>query len=199
MFPGHMIFALVFLRKVIHALSALFGVGVLFFPKPAIVAACSCGLVITGIIDIIRIRWGFRGPMRGLSQLFKEKESRTISGATALMSSYLLLVAIFPAPVTAFAILFFSLGDPLASLFGKSFPIWRLREKSIGGGLAFVLVGAVLSITLPGLTFWIKICASLAGGVIEFLASDVEDNLTVPLAVGVVLVMLEKLMSLVGG
>jgi len=189
-----MIFTLVLLRKAIHALSGLLGIGALLLSKPAIVAACSLGLVLSGIIDIIRIKWGFRGAVRGLSRLFKEKESRTISGATALMSSYLFLLAIFPAPIAAFAILFFSLGDPSASLFGKYFPLWRWKEKSVGGGLAFILIGAILSITLPGLTFWIKICASLVGAVAEFSASDVDDNLTVPLAVGIVLLVLEKLM-----
>lgn len=182
----------VHLRKAIHALSGLIGIGVLVFPKPAMVALCSCGLALAGLIDIIRLRWGFRGPIKGLSRLFKEKEGQTISGSTALLASYLFLVALFPAPAAAFAILFFSLGDPLASLFGKYFPIWRFREKSVGGALAFILVGLALSATLPGLSFWIKICASVIGALAEFLAGDVDDNLTVPIAVGVIMLVANK-------
>ncbi len=183
------------LRKALHALSGLVGIGVLLFPKPAIVAFCACGLVLAGITDILRLRWGFRGFLKALSMFFKEKEGRTISGSTALLASYLFLVALFPAPVAAFAILFFSLGDPLASLFGKYFPIWRFREKSIGGALAFVVVGVILSATLPGLTFWIKIFAALFGALAEFIARDVDDNLTVPVAVGVALLALGKLLT----
>lgn len=193
-----MIFNPMLLRKIIHALSGLLGIGVLVFPKPAIVALCAIGLVLAGLLDVIRLRWGFRGPMKPISPWFKEKERATISGSTALLASYLFLVAVFPAPVAAFAILFFSLGDPLASLFGKYFPFWRFREKSIGGTMAFVLVGAILSISLPGLTPCIKICASLFGALAEFFVRDVDDNLTVPVAVGVVLLIVEKLRFLGG-
>ncbi len=198
MIPGPMIFTPMFLRKVLHALSGLLGIGVLVFPKPAMVALCACGLVIAGLADTIRLRWGFKGPLGLLSRFFKDKETRTISGSTALLASYLFLVALFPAPVAAFAILFFSVGDPLASFSGKYFPVWRFREKSVGGAMAFILVGVILSLTLPGLTFWIKICASLAGALAEFLARDVDDNLTVPVAVGIVLLIMEKLIFLGG-
>jgi len=184
-----------FLRKAIHALSGLIGIGILLFPKPAMVAVCAFGLVFAGAVDVIRLRWGFRGPMKRISSWFKEKERATISGSTALLASYLFLVAIFPAPVAAFAILFFSVGDPLASFFGKYFPLWRFREKSVGGAMAFILVGAILSLSLPGLTPCIKICASLFGALAEFFAGDMDDNLTVPVAVGVALVALGKLLA----
>ncbi|MGC8893294.1 MAG: diacylglycerol/polyprenol kinase family protein [candidate division WOR-3 bacterium] len=184
-----------FFRKIIHALSGLLGIGVLLFPKPIMVAICACGLILAGLVDAIRLRWGFKGLPGPIKRFFKEKEGRTISGSTALLASYLFLVALFPAPVSAFAILFFSVGDPLASFSGKYFPLWRFREKSVGGAIAFLVVGIILSITLPGLSFWIKICAALIGALAEFLARDVDDNLMVPVAVGIVFVALEKLLG----
>jgi len=172
------------LRKSIHIASGILGLAVLFLPKPAYFSLCAAALVASGITDVIRMRAGLAGPLAWFRKVFKAREERRVSGATALAVSYTFMAGLFPPEVAAFAILFMALGDPAASFFGKFIPIYRVRSKSIGGALGFLLVGLGLSLALPGPSLGIKIFASVIGCLVELFTEDIDDNFTVPISVG---------------
>ena len=95
----------------------------------------------------------------------------------------------------AWALLAF--GDGVATLAGKSVPIARLpwhRDKSWGGFLAFLVVGGAMAYAAGwwmGYTNVIAIAAAtLAAAITESLPLHVDDNLTVPFAAAVALVVM---------
>ena len=92
----------------------------------------------------------------------------------------------------AWALLAF--GDGVATLAGKAMPIGPLpwnRDKSWGGFLAFLVAGAAMALAIA---YWmgyphpvVVLIASLAAAITESLPLRVDDNLTVPAAAAVAL------------
>ncbi len=88
-------------------------------------------------------------------------------------------------------------GDGVATLAGKSMRIAPLpwnREKSWGGFLAFLVAGGVMSFAVAAWMDYraplVLIAATLAAGIAESLPLGVDDNLVVPFAAGVALVVI---------
>jgi uncharacterized protein (TIGR00297 family) len=86
-------------------------------------------------------------------------------------------------------------GDGVATLAGKSMPIGALpwnRDKSWGGFLAFLIAGSAAGIAVAYFLDYrepvVVLIAALAAAVTESLALGIDDNLTVPFAAGVALV-----------
>jgi uncharacterized protein (TIGR00297 family) len=85
-------------------------------------------------------------------------------------------------------------GDGVATLVGKAMPLARLpwnRDKSWGGLLAFVVAAAASGVAVA---YWMSyphpvvvLIAALAAGIAESLPLAVDDNLTVPFAASVAL------------
>lgn len=93
----------------------------------------------------------------------------------------------------AWALLAF--GDGVATIAGKAFRIAPLpwnRDKSIGGSLAFFIAGSLAGLAVA---YWmdyrapiVVLVAALAATIAESLALGIDDNLTVPFAAAVTLV-----------
>lgn len=119
-------------------------------------------------------------------------------------------IVLYPAAVLALILVFrhqlhyaavawalLAFGDGIATLAGKSMGIAPLpwnREKSWGGLLAFLLLGGLSAFALG---YWmdyrmplVLIGATLAAAIVESLPLGIDDNVTVPLAAGVTLVVL---------
>jgi uncharacterized protein (TIGR00297 family) len=119
------------------------------------------------------------------------------SGIVLYPAVVLLLVLVFRHQLHYAAIgwALLAFGDGVASLAGKAMPIARLpwnRDKSWGGFLAFLLAGGAMALAVA---WWmdfrepaVVLVAALAAAIVESLAVGVDDNLTVPFAAAVALV-----------
>jgi len=104
----------------------------------------------------------------------------------------MLALILFPTPVNYAAIAIFTLGDSIATLFGKRlggrvFPY--NKGKRIRGtllGFFFAWLGALLFVANPLEAFF----GALVGMLVETLPSPVSDNLTIPLASGLALLLI---------
>ncbi|HEV7764857.1 MAG TPA: DUF92 domain-containing protein [Thermoanaerobaculia bacterium] len=86
-------------------------------------------------------------------------------------------------------------GDGVATLAGKALPSARLpwnREKSWAGFLAFVLVGGAMTFAVAYFLDYrepyVILIATIAAAIAESLPLGIDDNLTVPFAAAVVLI-----------
>lgn len=103
-----------------------------------------------------------------------------------------LALLLFPKPVSYASIAIFTLGDGAATLFGrrlgrKSLPF--NKGKKLEGtifGLIFAFFGALLFIANPLRALF----GAAAGMLMETLPTPISDNLTIPLAAGLVLMVL---------
>lgn len=111
----------------------------------------------------------------------------------------LLLILVFRDAlyVAAIAWAFLAFGDGVASLAGKAMRIASLpwnRDKSWGGLIAFFVCAAAAGVTVGfwmGYRHpWVIVLAALVAAVVESLPLGVDDNVTVPFAAAVALVVL---------
>ncbi len=116
--------------------------------------------------------------------LVKARERQTVSGATYLVLSALLVFAVFDARIAALSIAYTAWGDPLASMVGGRAGHWRWKDKSMEGAFAFLVGGAVAGLLLAPLGANISLAARLLGAAaaaaIELLPVRLDDNITAP-------------------
>ena len=89
------------------------------------------------------------------------------------------------------ALLFLSVGDPMAALVGSRTPGPRIFRKSPGGTLAFVggSLLVVLVLVVSGFTHyhWGFIAGAVIAAGVELAPVPLDDNLTIPLLTGTAL------------
>ena len=182
------------LRRVFHIIAgSSIPVGGLILPHayfiPALAALAALGVV----LELVRFR-STRVNSRLLvlfSSLLKTTEERKVTGATFMLIAGLIAFLVFDKHVAAAAMLFLSLGDPIAALVGTRLPGPRVFGKSPGGTLAFVI--AALAVC-AGLVWtgaspfgWGLVVGAVTAAIVEILPIPLDDNLTIPLASGAVI------------
>ncbi len=131
---------------------------------------------------------------RLFGSMLREREAYRVTGASYILLGTLGAFAIFPPDVAILAVLFTSVGDPIAGLAGVRAPGWRVFGKSPVGTAAM----AVASMGVAGLLHvagqisfgWPVVVGALVAAVVELLPLRVDDNLRVPLVSGAAMVAL---------
>ena len=112
-----------------------------------------------------------------------------LNGATWVLLTSTILVALFSSTVAATAISIGLIGDAAAALFGRKFGRTTIgtSDKTIEGSLAFVAFTAPLIWIVPGLSLQAGAAGVLTGAIMEALHLPINDNFTVPMAAAVVM------------
>jgi dolichol kinase len=137
--------------------------------------------------------WRFRNPQvnrwvfKHLKGFTKDKERDRLSSTTLFLISAALTILIFPRGVAVAALLFLTVGDPLAEIVGVRWGRVRLlRGKTLEGALAgtagCLIIGAPL-LLVQGLGMSLEVIAigAVAAAVTELLPAPVDDNFTIPI------------------
>ena len=131
---------------------------------------------------------------RLFSRLLREREAHRVTGASYILLGTLGAFAIFPRDVAVLAVLFTSVGDPIAGLVGVRAPGWRAFGKSPVGTAAMAVAGLVVAGLLHAageITIgWPVVVGAVVAAVVELLPLRVDDNLRVPLVSGAAMVAL---------
>ncbi|HEU4401065.1 MAG TPA: SEC59/DGK1/VTE5 family protein [Candidatus Polarisedimenticolia bacterium] len=150
-------------------------------------------------------RWRFRNPKvnRWLFEHFKgftkEKEREKVSTTTFFLIAAALTILLFPRGVAIAALLFLTVGDPAAEIIGVNYGrVKILRGKTLEGTLAGA--AACLLVGLPlllfqglGLDLRVLGAGAAAAALTELLPFPVDDNFTIPLGSGIVMVAVQAL------
>lgn len=122
----------------------------------------------------------------------QDENAKRLNGASNVLIAATVCVIIFPKLIvlSAFSILIVS--DTFAALIGRKFGTKRFLAKSVEGSLAFFLFGLLVVAVTPKLEYapieyLIGAAAVLVGTVVEAGSWKVDDNLSIPFAVGVVM------------
>ena len=142
-------------------------------------------------------------PRFGLRHYFyRQSDQRYSVGAISYFVSLLILVLFFPDPAVIAAWAALALGDGLATILGQKSnrpKLWWNASHSLVGSAAFMVAtflgsGWALFWLVPGLgssqILTIATVASLVGAVVESLPLKINDNISVPLAVALVVMWL---------
>ncbi len=177
-------------RRVFHAANGLGVLALLLFtPVPQFELAILLGAAAVGalLLDWLRLRSPRVNRLffRLLKRLASPREAEGIASSTWFLIGISLTLLLFPQAVAVGAILVLSLADPAASYLGRRWGRTPFGSGTVEGSLTFLCVSAFLLVPLAG---WIPggVTALLVTG-IERVPWPLDDNLTIPLATGVLL------------
>lgn len=179
-----------FWRKAIHLLGLSLPLAYVGLGRGIVVPLMLLGCAAVVGADVARILWHPARRWYGaiFGSLTRTTEDRRLTGASMLMLSQTATALLFPSPVVPVAMTFGVVGDVAAALAGRRFGRVHWRSgKSIAGSLACLVVsflGGVVWMTLPP---WVVFAGALAGTLAEGVLSHLDDNLTIPLASGLVM------------
>ena len=181
------------LRKILHISSLIVPLSYLLFivDKESMLTYILIAIIIAFLIEISRIKFSnFQNIFNkyfGLMLRGEEKNGK-ITGATWMLLGWFTTILLFPIDIAVAALIFLSIGDAIAGLVGKTFPIYKVRDKSISGTLAGI-IGCVFSVVIlnPTLPLSIIIIGAVSAMFIELLPLPLDDNLTIPNFSGIVM------------
>ena len=147
------------------------------------------------IIDIARFyipavaKWFYQWFGWLLRRRETDIHKKRLNGASNVLISALLCVLFFPKviAINAFSILIIS--DTTAALIGRRFGRHRFLAKSLEGSLAFFVSAVLVILVAPKIDqlpmeYIIGFIAAAIGTVMEALPLKIDDNILIPLSVG---------------
>lgn len=125
------------------------------------------------------------------SSLLREQEFKNqLTGATYLFIGLTLAVFLFRKEIAIPVMLFLTIADPIAAIAGKTIPVKQIFAKSLGGFLGFLICALIIVTLAFGFTYFGLIVAVIAA-VVELIPSKINDNLTIPVISGYLLILLK--------
>ena len=145
------------------------------------------------IIDISRLKqwrlWKLFEPM--INSMAREHELKgDFTGATYILVTSCIVIALFDKPIAMAALAFIMVGDAAAALIGRKFGKHKFGNKSLEGSLAFFITALVVVFVIPGLPYSIGIVGALFGAITEAVSTKIDDNASVPLVSGLLMQLL---------
>ncbi len=158
-------------------------------PRPYILAVTAGGVAFSILLELLRMRLQTlnRWLVTQLRLLLKEEESARLMGSTYLILAVLICFLLFQTDVAITALLFNTVGDPLAALAGARFGRRRIFQKSLEGSVTMLVAGLLVAGAMAafrGLPYVLLLAGALIAAVIEALPLPADDNLTVPIGSG---------------
>lgn len=187
------------IRKLVHLCSLSIPVIYYYIPKST---ALEILIPLTAAFLIADLaRYFFSAAARFFYLLFgfmlrdheKDNSKKNLNGATYVLISAVICILIFPKifVVTGFAVLIIS--DSLAALLGRKFGKTPFLCKSLEGTLAFFLSACIVVLLTPKIEglkieYIFGFIAVAVGAIIENISYGwADDNLSIPISIGVVL------------
>lgn len=122
----------------------------------------------------------------------QDGNNKRLNGATNVLIAATLCITLFPKLIvlTSFSILIVS--DTFAALIGRKFGKRKFLKKSVEGSLAFFLFALLVVAITPKveyspIEYFIGAIASIVGTVVEAGSWKIDDNLSIPFSVGIVM------------
>ncbi len=147
--------------------------------------------VVMVIVDIARLRrWRLWTDFweRIFGHMIRPHEKNgDFTGATYILISVCLVVAMFDKPIAVAALAFIIVGDTFAALIGRRWGRHRIGAKSLEGSLACLISTVIVAGVVPNLAWPVGLIGAFTATVVEALPLGVDDNVSVPLLSGLVM------------
>jgi dolichol kinase len=114
---------------------------------------------------------------------------KQLTGASNVLISASVCVLLFPKVIALNAFTILIISDTTSALIGRRFGRHRFLAKSLEGSLAFFVSAVIVILIAPKVSrlpaeYGIGIFAAAIGAVVEALPIKIDDNLSIPIAVG---------------
>ena len=187
-------------RKGIHLTALTIPVGYSLVSFPVAILGVTAGAVVALVLDISRFRkwrlWTLAAII--LTPIIRDHEFKGgFTGASYILTTSALTIAIFPKTIAVAAIVFIIIGDTAAALIGRRWGQHPLiGNKTVEGSLACLVSLVLVSFVIPGLPTLAGLVGALAATAAEALSGKIDDNFTVPIVSGLVMLLVMYLMGL---
>ena len=144
--------------------------------------------VVAIVVEITRIRSATVRTVfhRTTGSLLREHEHHRWSGATWLLISFLLVTALFDAPIAITAMWAVAMGDASAAIVGRTIGRHRIGTfKTLEGSIACVAVTMVGAMVIADLPFGAAAAGAIAAALAEWPSRPFDDNARIGLATGI--------------
>jgi dolichol kinase len=198
MASGQITFVQELMRKGTHMGALIIPAGYYFLhlERPEMLSIMVPVTVAMILIDIARLRrWLFWKAFarKILSPVIRQHEmAGDFTGATYILLSVCLTVALYDKPIAIAAMAFIIVGDTLAALIGRRFGRHRFGNKSVEGSLACLVGTVIVAVIVPDLPIGIRLFGAVVATIVEALPLNIDDNITVPILSGLSMTLLEK-------
>jgi dolichol kinase len=122
----------------------------------------------------------------------RDEKTKRLTGASNILISAIICVLIFPKiiTVTAFAVLIIS--DSTAALIGRRFGQTKFFKKSLEGAVGFFISAVIVVLLTPKVQYhiteyFIGVAGIAAAAIVESTIISIDDNITVPISIGIVM------------
>jgi acyl phosphate:glycerol-3-phosphate acyltransferase len=147
-------------------------------------------------LDFIRLKkeFGSKENEEGSSKvdvLYRKKEKKKFSSITVYLIAYFITLVIFPKNIAITVSVFLIFGDTFGKFFGLAFGKHKILDKTLEGSLAYlgvVLISGYLLYEFLNISPILLILGGISAPITELLTLDMNDNFTVPLISGAVMV-----------
>lgn len=174
-------------RKLLHLFALTIPIGYHFVSRWEAVGIVIAAFTAALVVDLGRIRgWSIqRIWQRYTDPIVRPREARAFTGAAHILFSGWLCPLFLSLPAAATGMVTIILGDTAAALVGRRWGRHRYTgNRSLEGSLAFFLAALIGAWLVPGVSLLLGTAAALLATVVEGLSRRVDDNLTVPVIVG---------------
>lgn len=188
-----------FYRKSIHLGSLILPFSYYFvfgFQKaPALLVFFPLALI-SFIFDLVRLEHkSFKKVFyRFFGIMLRKHEISNFTGASYLLTSTVFCIALFPANIAFTALVYLSIGDTLAALFGLTFGKRNIKKthKSLEGSLACFSSCFIFSLLMSfhpemGLHPLVGLFGSYAATLAELFRFPIDDNIKIPIFAGFIM------------
>jgi dolichol kinase len=175
-------------RKLLHLFALVMPIGYHIAPRWLAVVVTFVCFAFSLLVDLARFRgWSIQrlwAPI--VNPIVRPKEAAAFTGATHILFSGWLCPLVFSVPAAALGMSTIILGDAAAALVGRRWGRHRFENgsRSWEGSTAFLLASLIPAFLIPGLPLWIGLIAAPLATITEAISVRVDDNLSVPLVVG---------------
>jgi dolichol kinase len=181
-------------RKGIHLFALVIPVGYYLVPFPLSIGVVSIAAAVSILIDISRFNdWKLWHRLSFLLRpIIRDHEVEGgFTGASYILSTSAVSMALFPKSVAIAAITFIIIGDTAAALVGRMWGRHKIiGKKSFEGSTACLVSLIMVSFLIPGLPMAAAIPGALAATLAEAFSGKIDDNLTVPIISGLVMLVI---------
>ncbi|UCD62796.1 MAG: phosphatidate cytidylyltransferase [Candidatus Zixiibacteriota bacterium] len=148
-------------------------------------------------IDISRLRrwrfWTSFARKIGGALIRHHEMQGDFTGASYILISACLTIALFDKPIAIAALAFIIVGDSFAAIIGRRYGRHRYRPNKTVEGTAGCLLGTlIVAMLLPDILLTVAVGGAVVATVIEAYPFGVDDNIAVPLVSGLFMTFLHK-------
>ena len=183
-------------RKLLHILSSIIPLSYLWvFKEKSIVLALLVILCIFSIsIELLRFKIELINNIfkKFFNFMLRKNELKgSITGATWLIIGNLITIYLYPIYIAVPALLFLSVGDSFAALFGQRIPKLKIGNKSIIGTLAGIFSSLSIALLVNQiLPTYVIVIGAVTAMLVELIPSPLNDNLTIPILSGLIMIII---------